>query len=79
MLDFRIISATLSKTSIALKDESDIWILSEKSSVQRLLSSPQNSTDLLKRCVYEADREGDEYDLMISLQRMGVGFSIRSQ
>ncbi len=80
MLDFRTISDNLSKTSITLKDESDIWLLVAKSSVDRILSRKDaRSAGLLNRCVYETDREGDEYDLMIYLHRIGLGFTIRSQ
>jgi hypothetical protein len=78
MLDFRIISDKLSKTSIQLKDESDIWILVARTSVNRILQI-ENGKKLLESCVYITDREGDEYDLMKTLKEIGLRFIIRSQ
>lgn len=78
MLDFRIISDKLSKTSIELRDESDIWILVARSSVNRILKN-KNHSSLIERCIYITDREGDEYELMKELKNIGLRFIIRSQ
>lgn len=76
--DLRIISNTLAKTNITLKDESDIWILVAQTTVNRITDKPYGK-DLLSRCIYITDREGDEFELMTKLRKMRLGFIIRAR
>lgn len=78
ILDFQILSDPIQKRHPELIDESDIWIKVAENMMNMINSSSQ-SKKLLARCLFIADREGDEFELMSFLSRNNLGFIIRSQ
>jgi len=78
ILDFSILAGPISERHPELKDESDIWLQTADRCVQRINAVCPNKT-LLKRCLFISDREGDEFELMANLQKLELGFIIRSQ
>ena len=79
ILDFNILSDPISKKHPDLRDESDIWIKTAENSINNIYSSSNRSKNLLSRCIFLADREGDEFELMKFLSENNLGFIIRSQ
>ena len=78
IIDFKILSDPIQKRDPELRNESDIWIKVAENAVNLINSSPQPKK-LLSRCLFIADREGDEFELMDFLKRNNLGFIIRSQ
>ena len=78
ILNYHVITDPIQERYPELQDESDIWILTAKKCVELILSSSQGAK-LLSRCLFVADREGDEFELINFLIENKLGFIIRSQ
>jgi len=78
ILDFNILSDPISKRHPSLRNESDIWIFTAENCIN-LIRSSDNSDKLLSRCIFIADREGDEFELMDFLATNNLDFIIRSK
>ena len=75
ILDFHVISDPPKKYP-ELRDESDIWA---ENSMGHIPASTKGGEKLLSRCLFIADREGDEFELMEFLSKNDFGFIIRSR
>lgn len=78
ILDFQVLSNPISERYPELRNESDIWILTAEKCLELIHSSKQTEK-LLSRCLFIADREGDEFELINFLNQNNLGFIIRSQ
>ena len=78
ILDFNILSDPISEKHPELQDESDIWIKTAENSINNIHSVSTKSEGLLSRCLFVADREGDEFELMKFLSDNNLGFVIRA-
>jgi hypothetical protein len=78
ILNYHALTDPISERYPDLRDESDIWILTAENCIALILSSSQGSK-LLSRCLFTADREGDEFELIHFLIENKLGFIIRSQ
>ena len=78
ILDFQTLTNPIQKRHPELKDESDIWITVAENMINIINSSTQ-SKKILSRCLFVADREGDEFELMSFLSQNDLGFIIRAQ
>lgn len=58
-----------------IKDESDLWLLVAKNSINRI----NQFNGLIERCLYLGDREADDFALMSFLTENDLGMIIRSQ
>lgn len=80
ILDFNILSDPISQKHPELRDESDIWIKTAENCLNHIRGAGIGNTDkLLSRCLFVADRETDEFELMTFLLKNNLGFIIRSQ
>jgi len=78
ILNFQVLSDPINERHPELRNESDIWIMTAAKCIELIHSSAQG-TKLLSRCLFIADREGDEFDLLNFLTKNQLGFIIRSQ
>jgi hypothetical protein len=78
ILDFHVLTDPINKRYPELRNESDIWIMTAANCIERIISSSQGKK-LLSRCLFVADREGDEFELLDFLAKNELGFIIRSQ
>ena len=78
ILNYQALSDPISERHPELRDESDIWIMTASKCIELIHSLPQ-SDKVLSRCLFVADREGDEFELISFLAKNKLGFIIRSQ
>lgn len=78
LLDFQVLSDPINERHPELRNESDIWIMTAGKCIE-LIHSSSKRKDLLSRCLFIADREGDEFELINFLIQNKLGFIIRSQ
>jgi len=78
ILDFNVFSDPITKRYPRLRNESDIWIFSMENCLNLIQSLP-SSDKVLSRCIFIADREADEFELMLFLRENNLSFIIRSQ
>lgn len=78
ILNYHALSDPIAERYPELRDESDIWIFTVEKCIELILSSSQGPK-LLARCLFVADREGDEFELIHFLNENKLGFIIRSQ
>lgn len=78
ILNYHALSDPIADRYPELQDESDIWILTAKNCIELILSS-SGGEKLLSRCLFVADRESDEFELINFLNENKLGFIIRSQ
>ena len=79
ILDFNVLSHPISKKHPELRDESDIWIKTAENSINHIHMASNKGEQLLSRCLFITDREGDEFELMEFLCKNSLGFIIRSR
>ena len=79
ILDFHVLTDPISKKYPDLRDESDIWLKTAENCLNHIYGASIRGEKLLSRCLFIADREGDEFELMKFLSENGLGFIIRSQ
>ena len=78
ILSFHVLTDPITDRYPDLRDESDIWIITAENCIELINSSSQGKK-LLSRCLFVADREGDEFELLTFLIKNDLGFIIRSQ
>jgi len=78
ILNYNALIDPISERYPELKNESDIWVFTLRSCIDLLLSSA-NGEKLLSRCLFVADREADEFELINFCKEHKLGFIIRSQ
>jgi hypothetical protein len=78
ILNYQALSDPINERYPELRNESDIWIMAARHCIEIIHSSSQ-SDKLLSRCLFVADREGDEFELISFLAKNNLGFIIRSQ
>lgn len=78
MLSFHVLTDPINKRYPQLRNESDVWIMTAADSIELIITSSQGER-LLSRCLFVADREGDEFELLDFLAKNNLGFIIRSQ
>ena len=78
ILNFHSFSGPLDKKHPDIGNESDIWIKIAENCINLINASTQGKK-LLSKCIFIADREGDEYRLLAFLLRNELSFIIRSQ
>jgi hypothetical protein len=78
ILSFHVLTNPIQERYPDLRDESDIWIKSAQDCLD-LIHTRANPEKLLGRCLFMADREGDEFELLHFLTENNLGFIIRSQ
>ena len=79
ILGFNCLSKIVKDNSLELQDESHIWIKTTEESIQAIEMFSSKGKQLLPRCIFVADREADEFELMRFLIKSNLGFIIRSQ
>ncbi|MCY4513258.1 MAG: IS4 family transposase, partial [Bdellovibrionales bacterium] len=79
IINFNILNTPISEKHPELQDESDIWIKTAQKSIENIFIFSSKGEKLLSRCLFLADREGDEFELMDFLLKNDLGFIIRSQ
>jgi hypothetical protein len=77
----KTIGADLSETDARLGDESDLWKIVAEDTFNQINAglSEKEAKHLIARCTYMADREGDDYDLLLCIRDYGFNFITRSQ
>jgi hypothetical protein len=78
LLNFHVLSDPIKERYPELRDESDVWIMVAGKCIEQIHTSNQGDK-LLSRCLFVADREGDEFELLSFLNKNNLGFIIRSQ
>ena len=78
ILNFHVLTDPINERYPELRDESDIWIMTAEKCIELIHASKQGNK-LLSRCLFLADREGDEFELINFLTENRLGFIIRSQ
>ena len=78
ILDIQFLSDPINRRHPELRDESDIWIFTAQNCIDLINMSSQGNK-LLSRCIFVADREADEFELINFLKKSNLGFVIRSQ
>lgn len=76
--DFQVLSDPIQKRHPGLRDESDVWLLVAKNTID-LIKTSSLAKELIERSLYVADREADEFELMSYLVKEDLGIVIRSQ
>jgi len=78
ILSFHVLSDPIQERYPELRNESDIWIRTAQDCLN-LIHSRAHAEKLLARCLFVADREADEFELIDFLKKNNLGFIIRSQ
>lgn len=78
IISFFVISANFKELHPDMEDESDIWQKVIGEAVNNIKADIDREK-ILNRCLFVADREADDFELMQFLSKAGLGFVIRGQ